>query len=233
MLAITPNKDNREAAIGHARTSRQDAAPLTVAGQQMRTSYLRPSSRSCRRYHDSRPRGAGLEGNCTGSCVGRMVCDGDRRCSRRVSKLGRTLGRTTGRGPRKMVFSTLALTVQTCVTMQSSPARTRMFGVQQGELVDVQVKEASFSRGPAQSHWAVGAFVVPWWFWRVVEEQAAAFEHSSRHGPRACLSVKVRQNMSPRLHPKVNIRSTTTRSPHSHCDPDPQERIQTPQFLPL
>jgi hypothetical protein len=85
---------------------------LTVAGQQMRTSYLRPASSCCRRYQDSRPWGAALEGNCTGSWEGRIVCACDKVCNRRSSRLGRASGRVTAAGARNMVFSTLAFTVQ-------------------------------------------------------------------------------------------------------------------------
>jgi hypothetical protein len=97
----------------------------------MRTSYLRPSSRPRRRYQDSTPRGAEAEGNWTGSRASRIgLCEGERASRRRVSRVGGSLGKATGRGPRKMVFSTLAFTVQTCVTMQQSQAMTRIFGGQ-------------------------------------------------------------------------------------------------------
>lgn len=109
----------------------------------MRTSYLRPCSRCWRRYHDSRPRGVDAEGNRTGSRVGRIVGVGVRVCRRSPSRLGRALGRTTGRGPRKMVFSTLAFTVQACVTTRSSPARTRIFGVQTGRMDEVKERACS------------------------------------------------------------------------------------------
>jgi hypothetical protein len=112
---------------------------LTVAGQQMRTSYLLPSSSPRRRYQDSRPRGTESVGNCTGSCVGRMVSEGDRTWRRRWSKLGWTLERVTGRGPRNIVFSTLAFTVQSCVTTTSRVARARIFGGRQ-VVAEVRVK---------------------------------------------------------------------------------------------
>jgi hypothetical protein len=102
----------------------------TVAGQQMRTSYLRPASRCWRRYQLSTPWGSDAEGNSTGSCEGRMGCKCDRECMRRSLKLGWSWGRTTALGARNIVFSTLAFTLQTCVTMQSSRARTRIFGGQ-------------------------------------------------------------------------------------------------------
>lgn len=63
---------------------------LTVAGQQMRTSYLRPSSRWESRYHESRPWGAGAEGKLTARGVDRTGSAAERDCRRRASKLGRT-----------------------------------------------------------------------------------------------------------------------------------------------
>jgi len=129
-LRICEGKGNNLTIFMHKYCSKKSTIALTVAGQQMRTSYLRPASRCGRRYHDSRPRGADFEGNWTGSCVGRIDCAGVKVGRRRLSRLGRTLGRTMAGGPRKMVFSTLAFTVQACVTTRSSPARTRIFGVQ-------------------------------------------------------------------------------------------------------
>ena len=102
----------------------------------MRTSYLLPSSSPRRRCQDSSPRGTDSVGNCTGRRVGRIVSEGARTCRLRSSRPGWTLERVTGLGPRNIVFSTLAFTVQTCVTTQSSPARTRIFGRQRGRMVE-------------------------------------------------------------------------------------------------
>jgi hypothetical protein len=83
--------------LGHVSNEGQDGksncsrkARLTVAGQQTRTSYLRPGSRCWSRYQDSNPRGADLLGNWTGRRVGRMVCEGVKMSRRRSSRLGRT-----------------------------------------------------------------------------------------------------------------------------------------------
>lgn len=67
----------------------QDWRRLTNAGQQMRISYLRPSSSPRRRYQDSRPWGAVSVGNSTDSCVGRTEkSPGASVWSSRLSKLG-------------------------------------------------------------------------------------------------------------------------------------------------
>ena len=106
---------------------------LTVAGQHMRTSYLLPSSRSLSRYQDSRPWGCAWEGNSTGSWVGRMDSRVEMTCRLRWCKVGGTSGKVTALGPRKMVFSTLAFTVQSCKTVQSKTAMTRMFDIQHND----------------------------------------------------------------------------------------------------
>jgi hypothetical protein len=99
----------------------------------MRTSYLRPSWSWWSRYQDSRPWGADAEGKCTERWVARTGSATERDCRRRLSKLGRTSGSVTALGPRKMVFSTLAVAVQACVTTQSRAAARRMFGGRERE----------------------------------------------------------------------------------------------------
>jgi len=123
----------------------QRRGELTVAGQQMRTSYLRPFSNARRRYQDSRPRGAELEGNCTGRVVATIErFAGSSVSRRRVARRGCTLGRVTGLGPRNIVFSTLALRVQACVTTMQSSAETRIFGGLRGRRAGSGAEAASF-----------------------------------------------------------------------------------------
>lgn len=66
-----------------------------------------------------------------GMRVGRMELAGDRALEASVSMLGRALERAAARGPRNIVFSTFAFTVQASVTVQSSRRATRrIFGRQ-------------------------------------------------------------------------------------------------------
>lgn len=110
----------------------------------MRTSYLRPSSNLRRMYQDSRPRAADLVGNLTDTCVANIGKLAGSRVSRRRSvKPGWTSGRGSGLGPRNIVFSTLAFTVQAYVTMQSSQTRARIFGGHEGQLGEWMTTEDS------------------------------------------------------------------------------------------
>lgn len=60
--------------------------------------------------------------------MGRIASEGERTCRWRSSRRGGSLERVIGLGARNIVFSTLALTVQTCVTMQRRAASACMFG---------------------------------------------------------------------------------------------------------
>jgi hypothetical protein len=197
---------------------------LTVAGQQMRTSYLLPSSRPRSRYQDSRPRGTDSVGNCTGTRIGRIVSAGDKRCKPKSCNLERTLGRVTGLGPRNIVFSTLAFTVQACVTMQSSPAERRIFGGQ-----DVRMGGSCKGGNSWSVTWARAVPLRCWRYrWSEVvvclrNGQAAAFD--------VLLSALVRAR--PRLHTlKVRFHRQ-----HQHLSPTaplpptaaPQPRPGTPE----
>lgn len=126
----------------------------------MRASYLRPSSRSLRRYQDSRPWGFVSDGDCTESCVGRIGPRLDSECRCRSSKLVWASGKVTALGPRNMVFSTLPFTVQACDTMQRSAAITRMFGGQhKAREMKLDQSNCLLSRGPQQFHWAAQSFI--------------------------------------------------------------------------
>lgn len=77
----------------------------------------------------------------------------DNECRCRSSKLGRTSGRVTALGPRNIVFSTLAFTVQACDTMQSRAAMARMFGKQH------KARERSSKKATACPHVAQSCFI--------------------------------------------------------------------------
>jgi hypothetical protein len=166
------NKDK-----GRTARAKQNRFTLTVADQQIRTSYLRPSSKPRSRYQDSSPRGADTVGNRTGSCVAtiELPWTGKRLSRRRASRLGGaldTVERATGLGPRKMAFSVLAFTVQTktFVTMQSR-RETRIFGGVGRQRAGSWGRRSSLcsERGVA-CHWVVCGctellFALLWWTW--------------------------------------------------------------------
>lgn len=84
---------------------------VTVAGQQMRTSYLWPSVKSLRMNHDAGPRGELSEGNSTCSCVRMVEFSGDRVWSCRFSNVGWSRGIVRALGAMNIVFSTFAMAV--------------------------------------------------------------------------------------------------------------------------
>jgi len=121
-----------------------------VAGQQILTSYLRPSSRPRRRYQDSRPWGADAVGKVTGRRVDRIEFTPGERAGRwRSPGAGRTLVSAMGAGARNMAFSTLAFTVVSSDMMQ--PASQGMVRIFEGTAAKLEHTERTGKSGTLKS----------------------------------------------------------------------------------
>lgn len=81
---------------------------LTVANQQIRTSYRCPAFRFSRKNHESTPSGVSVLGNEALSRVRTTWFSGESRSRPRSSKPGSSEGSVAAGGARKIVFSTFA-----------------------------------------------------------------------------------------------------------------------------
>ena len=96
---------------------------LTVADQQIRTSYLWCCCRPCKRYQDSRPCVSFLSGDVTGRDVRSVGLAGDNTDNLSSASPGPSSDNKVFSGATNMIFSVLAATPST--QQQSVRSRTR------------------------------------------------------------------------------------------------------------
>ena len=110
-LVRTDAKGCRLLAKCQLRSCHGQSTYSTVASQQIRTSYRAPCVRPSSRIHVSTPSGASSVGNDALILVLAVVWNGDIGIRYRSSRFGCSVGSVIVGGPRKMVFSTFADTI--------------------------------------------------------------------------------------------------------------------------